>query len=139
MHTIILHWKKDRFNISWSRFDSNILDDPRLVIQTPSKTSIFGVYIIWASQVDRTYLYAGTGLIKDRFEMHLRKNTLQRYKSRELYATWATLPLNVSLTLSTDQVIDTYQGIERYLGSVLHPVLSQRFPADVPPIRVNLP
>ena len=139
MHTIALHWKKDRFNISWSRFDLNILNDPRLVIQTPSKTSIFGVYIIWASQVDRTYLYVGTGLIKDRFEMHLRKNTLQRYKSRELYATWATLPLNVSLTLSTDQVIDTYQGIERYLGSVLHPVLSQRFPANVPPIRVNLP
>lgn len=138
MHTITLHWKKDRFNMSWSRFDLNILNDPRLVIQTPSKTSIFGVYIIWVSQVNRTYLYVGSGLIKDRFEMHLKKKEFQQYKSRELYATWATLPWNVSLTLSVDQVIDTYQGIERYLGSVLHPALSQRFPVDVPPILVNL-
>jgi hypothetical protein len=76
MHTITLHWKKDRFNMSWSRFDLNILNDPRLVIQTPSKTSIFGVYIIWVSQVNRTYLYVGSGLIKDRFEMHLKKKRI---------------------------------------------------------------
>lgn len=114
---------------SWCRLNSELLDDPRL---NPDDSGIRiwfnGVYIIWAGTGDdRTILKVGSGFIKDRLRAHLNDPKVQVYKNKGLYVTWTFfLPLN------------QMEGIERFLGLRLNPILADRFP-DVEMIAVNLP
>lgn len=91
-----------------------------------------GVYIIWAKaslrcmKVGRAKL--GEETIASRLEAHQIDQNILRYGADDdpLMATWAILD---------EQYID---GVERYLGERLTPLLGERFP-DVEPIEVNLP
>ena len=86
-----------------------------------------GVYIIFYREDRYIYtVYAGKGIIRDRFYAHRTDNRIQAYASKILYATWA----NVSLQ---DQ-----DGIEAYLHQKLRPIVSDRAPT-ANPIPVRLP
>ena len=147
MESITLHWQKCNnylFWGSWCRLDSDLLDDPRLEISLgrnlfgfDTSIGITGVYIIWAGVGDnRTILKVGSGIIKDRLQAHLNDPKVQAYKSKGLYATWATLPLYFQLARKLG---DSERGVERFLGVMLNPKLTQRLPTNVEFIWVNLP
>lgn len=142
METMTIQWQKCNdfpFLGRWCSIDSDILNDPRLVMRLGSdfygrdvSIGITGVYIIWAGMSNRTILKVGSGTIKNRFEEHLNDPKIQAYKHRGLYATWASF-------LFVDQAVNKQRGVERFLGNFLKPVLGERFPANVDPIWVNLP
>lgn len=98
-----------------------------------SNVIVTGVYLIWHAgspgQSGR-WVKVGqgkTGNVGSRLTAHKADPaivTYQRYG--ELYATWATVP--------TDQV----DGVERFLGDHLKPLVGDRFP-DATPIPVNIP
>lgn len=147
MESITLHWQKCNNYLSWGswcRLDSEILDDPRLEISLGrnfygfgTSIGITGIYIIWAGVGDnRTILKVGSGIIKDRLQAHLNDPKVQAYKSKGLYATWATLPLSFQLARKLG---DSERGVERFLGVMLNPKLTQRLPNNVDFILVNLP
>ena len=139
-----VQWQKRNdypFLDGWCRFNSDILDDPRLEARLETRfgvirTDIVGVYIIWAGSDNRTILKVGSGIIKDRFRKHLNDPEVLQYYSQGLYATWTTLPISFK---PSGELNDRERGIERFLGLILNPVLGERFPANVDPIWVNLP
>jgi hypothetical protein len=86
-----------------------------------------GVYVIWhAGQPART-VKVGQGNIKSRLQAHRIDSPITRYRNfGPLYVTWASVP-----ALQRD-------GVERYLGNLLNPLIADRFP-DVLPVAVNSP
>ncbi|MCY4654210.1 MAG: hypothetical protein OXC95_13725 [Dehalococcoidia bacterium] len=90
-----------------------------------------GVYVIWRQGNDDNsprYIYVGQGIIAQRLLQHQKARSLLELENHVglLWVTWAT--------------ISPYQmdGVERYLGDVLDPMLGNRHP-DADPIPVNLP
>ena len=90
-----------------------------------------GVYVIWRQGNDDNsprYIYVGQGIIAQRLLQHQKARALLELENHVglLWVTWATI--------SPSQM----DGVERYLGDVLDPMLGNRHP-DVDPIPVNLP
>lgn len=133
MEWMTVQWQKCRYNLFWCSLDSELLDDPRLELTFGvHRLGIMGVYIIWAGIDNRTILKVGSGIIRDRFRAHLRDPKVQAYKHRGLYATWAPI-------LFVDKPLEKQRGIERFLGWILKPKLTERLPENVDPIFVNTP
>jgi hypothetical protein len=94
---------------------------------------VTGVYLIWhAGGIEQPGRYVKVGQGKQgnvgaRLSAHKADSVILAYKRfGELYVTWASVP--------ADQV----DGVERFLGDHLKPLIGDRFP-DVFPIAVNLP
>ena len=154
MEFMNVNWEKDKYNLFWCRFDSDILNDPRLTRKfqigfESCELDVSGVYIIWEGINNNKTLYVGSGYIKQRFREHLRKPEFQNYG---IYATWAIPPLRPVHTnpfryptlnrfRATDLLKSTnpLPGIEKYLGFMLNPTLNKRLPENVDWIVVNLP
>ena len=141
METMDVHWEKCPYDLFWCRLDSDLLDDPRLECHLQTRfgllrVNITGVYIIWAGSNNRTILKVGSGIIKQRLGEHLRDPEVQAYRYRGLYATWAYIGPSFK---PGGRLNDRERGVERYLGWFLKPVLAERFPQNVDPIRVNPP
>lgn len=86
-----------------------------------------GVYLIWQTGTLLTgprYIKVGQGDVRDRMQAHMRDYRISQYN--DLRFTFASVGL-----FQRD-------GVERYLGDVLRPLVAERFP-DVRPIAVNLP
>ena len=154
MESMNVNWKKDKYNLLWCRFNSELLNDPRLThkFQIGFKIlelDVSGVYIILEGLHNDKTLYVGSGYIKQRFREHLSKPEFQDYG---LYATWAIPPLHpVRANPSRYPTLNRFSatellkstnplpGIEKYLGLILNPVLNKRLPEDVDLISVNIP
>ena len=141
MKTMTVQWQKCRYHLFWCRLDSELLDDPRLEFRLQThfgihRFDVIGVYIIWAGIDNRTILKVGSGFIKQRLGEHLRDPKVQAYRSKGLYATWARITPSLKIDGTLD---DRAEGVERFLGWWLKPVLAERFPKKVDPIMVNLP
>ena len=139
MKTITLQWQSDYFS-------NTLINDPRLVFSLGSnlyysrvKFSFSGVYIVWADTNPRTILKVGSGQIKNRLGEHLNDSKVQPYKHYGLYATWAILPLSESVKLSINEYIDTLRGIEKFIGFMYPPKLTERLPVNVDLVFVNIP
>ena len=90
--------------------------------------NLLGVYVVWYSGLSSPVIvYAGRGMIKNRFYAHRNDDRIQHYASNNiLYATWA-------------MVIKRYRaGVEAYLHQELNPLVLERATTAVP-IPVNLP
>ena len=86
-----------------------------------------GVYIVFYYENEYIYtVYAGQGVIRDRFYAHRKDRRIQQYASKTLYITWAKASE------------DDQDGIERYLHDELKPLVRDRSP-DTDPIEVNFP
>lgn len=111
-----LNWIKNTFN-EWL--------DPRNT--NWDSISGYGVYVVWSPGTllgGPTYLKVGQGDIKDRMQAHMRDFRITRYP--QLRFTFAFVhPSRVD-------------GVEKYLGGVLRPLVAERFP-DTFPVAVNLP
>ena len=148
MKTMTLQWQKDQYNLFWCRFNSELLNDPRLTHKfqigfESFEVDVSGVYIIWEGLTNDKTLYVGSGRIKQRFREHLSKPDFQDYG---IYATWAIPPLQPVKSnpyrLSAMEILESVypiRGIEKYLGIMLNPVLSKRLPENVDWVVVNLP
>lgn len=89
-----------------------------------------GVYIIWHGGPQAHTLRVGqafNGNIADRIGAHRHDSAVAAYRSKGLYVTWAEIRNQWVLN-----------GVERYLASVLAPLVGSDYP-DVTPISVNLP
>jgi len=85
-----------------------------------------GVYIIWHGEDNPATVKVGQGIIRDRLSAHRQDFEILEYSGNGLYATWA-------------RVAEDYRdGVERYLGERLDPIVGIRLP-DTEPIEVNLP
>ena len=86
-----------------------------------------GVYVIWRP-TDRRCVRVGQGNIRERLTAHRvdREITDCTPYTGELLVTWADVDWRYR------------DGVERYLGEVLQPIVGRRFP-DVASIEVNLP
>ena len=88
-----------------------------------------GVYIIWRSggTENPATVRVGQGDIAARLRNHRTDDAvLQHAADGRLYVTWASVGLFFR------------DGVERYLGNQLQPLVGEAFP-DVAPIQVNLP
>ena len=88
-----------------------------------------GIYIIWYQDNlgnPRT-VRVGQGFIRERLTAHRSDPQIQAYASQNLYVTWTNIPPHV------------LDGVERYLGETLIPLVGYLFPTTEPPIPVNLP
>jgi hypothetical protein len=86
-----------------------------------------GVYVIWHGGSSPRYVKVGQGDIKDRLTKHRGDTEITAYnRFGALYVTWASL------------AAAHLDGVERYLGEQLRPLVAERFP-QAPPIPVNLP
>lgn len=111
--------------LEWIKSTQNEWLNPRRT--NWDSVSGYGVYIIWTTGTilgGPTYLKVGQGDIRSRMQAHLRDTRITRHG--ELRFTFAK--------------VNQWQmnGVERYLGDVLQPLVAERFP-DSPHIRVNLP
>ena len=87
----------------------------------------YGVYVIWYEGNPGKWVRVGQGLIAERLQAHRsNKRIVEIARNSPLRATWAMLP-----QCHCD-------GVERFLGETLHPLIGDRFP-DVPAVKVNLP
>ena len=142
METMTVRWQKRNeylFWDHWCQLDLDILNDTRLEVCSGADYygrnicfRITGVYIIWAGTDNRTILKVGSGIIKDRLQAHLKDPQVQAYKHRGLYVTWAPF-------LFVDRSLDKQRDVERFLGVLLNPKLTERLPNNVDAIWVNLP
>ena len=139
MKTMTLQWQTDYFS-------NTFINDPRLVFslgsnlyQSPVKFSFSGVYIIWADTNPRTILKVGSGQIKNRLQEHINDPKVQPYKRHSLYVTWATIPWGYTINLSIDEYTDTLRGIEKFIGIIYPPKLTERLPVNVDLVFVNIP
>lgn len=85
-----------------------------------------GVYVIWYGDRKPTVLRVRQGNLRDCLNKDRKNHVLSAYRHYGLYVTWAKV-------MEYD-----CEGVERYLGEVLKPVIGNRLP-DVHPVRVNLP
>lgn len=134
-----LQWKTDLFN-------KTFINDPRLVFSlnsnfyhSPVKFSFSGVYIIWADTYPRTILKVGSGQIKNRLQEHINDPKVQPYKRHSLYVTWDTIPWRYQFDLPIDKYTDTLRGIEKFIGLIYPPKLTERLPVNVDFVPVNIP
>ena len=93
---------------------------------------ITGVYIIayWDRSDKAIIVRVGQGIIWNRIKSHRENHEIMRHgRSRKspLHVTWSEIPTQVMR-----------DGVERFLGDLLHPIEGDRFP-DVFPVSVNLP
>lgn len=86
-----------------------------------------GVYVIWHEGYPGRTVKVGQGYIKSRLQSHRLDSAITDYRnSGTLYVTWASVP-----ALQMD-------GVERYFGDLLRPLVADRFP-DVLPVVANSP
>lgn len=97
-----------------------------------------GVYLIWHGAYARKnergegvtqqgrWVRVGQGIIKQRLEVHRADSSILAYRAGTLYVTWAAVSASQR------------DGVERYLGEQLSPLVAERFP-QAPPIQVRLP
>jgi len=85
-----------------------------------------GVYIIWYGGKKPAVLKIGQGIIRDRLGENKEDYVVAAYCQYGLYVTWAKV------------AEDDCDGVERYIGEALKPIIGRRLP-DVQPIEVNLP
>jgi len=112
-------------SLNWVRSTTNEWLDPRRTNWLSVDAD--GVYFIWAPGTligGPIYVKAGQGNVRSRMQDHMRDARITRY--RQLNFTYAHVAWSQK------------DGVERYLGDVLRPLVAERFP-DAPPIRVNLP
>lgn len=85
-----------------------------------------GVYVIWYNGHPGRTIWVGQGLVRERLEVHRQEPGITRYSDRGLLVSWASVyrPFR--------------DGVERFLGETLNPLVGARFP-DSAPIEVNLP
>ena len=139
MDTITLQWETDFFN-------NALINNPRLEFSLNSnlnrssvKFSYSGIYIIWAATNPRTILKVGSGQIKNRLQKHINDPKVQPYKPYSVYVTWAILPLGTMRYFSVDKYTDTLRGIEKFIGFIYPPKLTQLLPVKVDFVFVNIP
>lgn len=125
-----LHWQTDFFN-------NSLIDNPRL--EFPWGLSVTGNYIIWADTHPQTIIKVGSGEIKNRLREHINDPKIQLYKRYNLYVTWATIPWGYWLNVSTDEYTDTLRGIEKFIGIIYPPKITERLPVNVDLVFVNIP
>ena len=117
IHSMKIQWAKylDRF---WYLFLGNDLPD----------SDVEGVYVIsYYKAKEFVTVRVGKGDIKDRLSKHRINPKILYYKKHgTLHVTWAAV------------ANEHQEGVERFLGDTLKPLIACRFP-DVPPIPVNLP
>jgi hypothetical protein len=111
-------WIKSTQN-DWLRFETFNLSS---VVKT------VGVYVIWHTGQPPWTVKAGQGDIAERLGVHRNDPRILAYRSygAGLFVTWAAVQTAY------------LNGVERYLGDQLRPLVAERFP-DVAPIPVNLP
>lgn len=114
-------------NVYWVRCQNNTwcqLDT--LNLNHNHFNNLRGVYIIWYwdSQGKPKAVKVGQGFIRERLAANRNDSQIQAYKG--LYVTWVSLPPHL------------LDGVERYLGNTLQPIVGYLFP-NVQPISVNLP
>ena len=133
MTMITVHWQKCIKNSFWCPFNEKLLNDGRLEARLGDYSAgISGVYIIWTGVDDnRTILKVGSGIIKDKLAVDLKNPEIQAYQPTRLYVTWGS-------TLSVIGPEQIQKGIEKFLGVVFKPKLSEDLP-DVDLVMVNLP
>ena len=85
-----------------------------------------GVYIIWHAGPNPATVRVGSGVIRDRLRAHRADPEILYYKSFGLFVTWAAVPSAMQ------------EGVERFLGERLRPLVGSRFPS-VLSVAVNLP
>ncbi len=112
-------------NLNWIRDNNGNWLDPRNTDW--AFISYVGVYTIWVPGTGfsgPSFIKVGQGDVKDRMQSHMRDLRIARFP-------------NLRFTYAS---VSWYErdGVERYLGEVLRPLVAERFP-DAPPIRVNLP
>ncbi|MBN2830126.1 MAG: hypothetical protein JXR56_07390 [Candidatus Cloacimonetes bacterium] len=123
---------KEQGNVKWIRYNLDqwyVLED--LNLTNDYFEEIFGVYIIWRftwtgkSETIRV----GKGMIKYKlFELKNNSRIMKYGKpANPLYVTWA----------EAEQ--DAAEGIEKYLGLTLNPVVNVPYSKDIEMIKVNLP
>lgn len=114
-------------NLNWGKYDNGewcgLIN---LNLNNPFFENLEGVYVIWHGGLQPRWVRVGQGNIRDRLGKHREDNDILAYKGHGLYVTWA--PVNANIR----------DGIERYLGESLNPLVGSRFP-DVLPIPVNIP
>ena len=87
-----------------------------------------GVYVIWRGDQNRTVIRVGQGYISDRLAHHSTDPTILQYaQGYDLYASWVVI-----------SDLNDRDGVERYLGNTLDPLVGMRFP-NVTPLVVNAP
>ncbi len=87
-----------------------------------------GVYIIWyqTNFFGPMTVRVGQGRIKDRFSSYRSDYRFLNLNNRNLFTAWASV------------IPPLQDGIEKYLGDTLKPLIADRFPTALP-IKVNLP
>ncbi|MGD8535557.1 MAG: hypothetical protein PVF66_06860 [Candidatus Aminicenantes bacterium] len=85
-----------------------------------------GVYVIWCGEDKPKVLKVGQGVIRERLSENKEDPVLTKYSQHGLYVTWTIVPESDS------------DGIERFLGEMLKPLIGSRLP-DAQPVEVNLP
>jgi hypothetical protein len=113
---IQLHWLKSKSG-TWLPFET---------VNLEAETS-FGIYVIWHAGNPSRTVKVGQGNIASRLLSHRRDRSIITYgRIGTMYVTWAAV---------SPRLVD---GVERYLGDYLKPLVAERFP-DVAPIAVNSP
>ena len=115
-------------NIIWNTCVPNIWCSLLSVnLDHPNFNNPTGVYVIFINTTDGfRAVRVGQGIIKDRLAKHRLDNDILKYRSYRLSVTWAEVSS------------ENLDGVERYLGDILQPLVGSAFP-DVNPIVVNLP
>lgn len=108
--------------LDWNSCEGNVWCPlSNLNLQHPHFSDAEGVYVIWSGN---RVVRVGQGVISDRLSAHRNDPAVTRYA--DLRATWA-------------KVAGVYRdGVERFLGDALKPLVGDAFPAAVP-IPVNFP
>jgi hypothetical protein len=118
MQSLTVNWAQPQFGY-WYTLQTDF-----------SRVFITGVYVIWHAGQPGRYVKVGQakqGNIGSRLSAHrIDSQILAHRRLGELYVTWTSL---------ADHQVD---GVERFLGDSLRPLIGDRFP-DTIPIAVNLP
>ena len=109
-------------SLFWTKCQGDIwCDFFKLNLEHPHFNNLNGVYIIWSG---KQVIRVGSGNIKERIAAH--RNDLEITTFPDLKVVWAKVDeLNL-------------KGVEKFLSESLNPLISERFPNDIP-IPVNFP
>lgn len=111
--------------VNWINSTTGHWLDPRNTNWNSVQTD--GVYVIWRTGTllyGPTYIKVGQGDVCDRMQAHMRDPRIRKYE-------------NLRFTFAAVSWLHK-DGVERYLGNQLRPLVAERFP-DAQPIPVNLP
>ena len=117
-------------NVYWIRCQNNTWCPLNMVNLKPKRfDNLRGIYIIWYwdSPGNPRTVKVGQGFIRERLTAHRADSQIQAHASQNLYVTWTNIPPHL------------LDGVERYLGETLDPLVGYLFPKTDPPIPVNLP